>query len=92
MEKGFQCFLLILQCLQTYFWWWVCHAAVRACSREGVWDTGVGRSGTIQPNYRGLIENPLAGYAAIKIRQKVSSANLLLMEKCNQLLLIERFW
>ena len=37
--------------------WWVCSAVCRRHSREGGWDTGVGRPSSIKPNNGNLIES-----------------------------------
>jgi hypothetical protein len=50
-------------------------------SWEGRWDTGVGRSCSIQPNSWIFIENPWVAKLSGKIGQKESKRELTSMEK-----------
>jgi hypothetical protein len=59
---------------------------------EGSWDTGVGRSSSINPNCRIFIENPWRVKTAEKFDKKASLMNSFKIEKSNQLLLIKCIW
>jgi hypothetical protein len=61
------------------------------CTKEGGWDTGVGRYVSICPNSRILIENPLANKAGQKKLAKSELGKLTSMEKYTQLLLTIAF-
>jgi hypothetical protein len=45
----------------------ICYTAVGHILHDGGWDTGIGRSTSIKPNCRFLIDNPPAGKTGQKL-------------------------
>ncbi len=67
--------------MQTYFWGGYAAQLSGHVPGEGGWDTGVGRSSSIQLNSRVLIENLLTGKAGHKNSTKSESREFASMEK-----------